>query len=77
MNLLDYLKGISKEQLNEFAEQCQTSVGQLKQVAYGHRRASAALAINIERASGGEVRCEQLRDDIDWSYLRGTAKEAA
>lgn len=73
MNLLDYLKSLTNEQQVAFAAQCQTSGGQLKQVAYGHRRASAALAINVERASGGEVRCEDLRPDIDWAYLRGTA----
>lgn len=73
MNLLDYLKTLDKAALEAFAAQCETSVGQLKQVAYGHRRASAALAINVERGSAGEVRCEALRPDIDWSYLRGTA----
>ena len=73
MNLLDYLKSLTNEQQAAFAAQCQTSAGQLKQVAYGHRRASAALAINVERASDGVVRCEDLRPDIDWAYLRGTA----
>lgn len=31
----------------------------------------------IERATGGAVRCEDLRPDVDWAYLRGTNKEAA
>ena len=30
-------------------------------------------AITIERESGGAVRCEDLRPDVDWAYLRGTA----
>jgi len=73
MNLLDYLKTLDKDALEAFAGLCGTTPGQLKQVAYGHRRANAGLAINIERSSSGEVRCELLRPDIDWSYLRGTA----
>lgn len=32
----------------------------------------------IEKATGGVVRCEDLRPDVDWSYLRQTViKEAA
>lgn len=31
----------------------------------------------IERATDGAVRCEELRPDVDWDYLRGTSKEAA
>lgn len=26
----------------------------------------------IERATGGVVRCEDLRPDVDWAYLRAT-----
>ena len=28
---------------------------------------------SIERATKGAVRCEDLRPDIDWAYLRGTS----
>ena len=31
----------------------------------------------IERATKGAVRCEDLRPDVDWGYLRGTAGEPA
>ena len=34
----------------------------------------------VERATDGVIRCEDLRPDVDWSYLRGTdsqTKEAA
>jgi DNA-binding transcriptional regulator YdaS (Cro superfamily) len=27
---------------------------------------------SIERVTGGKVRCEELRPDVDWAYLRGT-----
>lgn len=76
MNLLDYIKGLDKLQLEEFAASCSTTVGQIKQVAYG-RRVSAELAIAIDRQSGGAVTCESLRPDIDWQYLRQNPKQAA
>lgn len=28
----------------------------------------------IERATNGAVRCEDMRPDVDWAYLRGTEK---
>jgi len=72
MTLHEYLKTLDKTALEAFATHCGTSVGQLKQVAYGNRRASAALAVGIERESKGAVICEHLRADIDWAYLRGS-----
>lgn len=31
----------------------------------------------IERLTSGEIRCEDLRGDVDWSFIRGTKKKAA
>lgn len=31
----------------------------------------------IERATNGAVRCEDLRPDVDWAYLRNSGKDAA
>ena len=38
----------------------------------GHRPIPAERCIEIERATNGAVRCEDLRPDVDWAYLRGT-----
>jgi DNA-binding transcriptional regulator YdaS (Cro superfamily) len=75
MNLHEFLKPLENEALLAFAMACSTSPGQLKQVAYGNRRPSASLAINIERESQGQVTCEELRPDIDWAYVRGTKQQ--
>lgn len=72
MTLHDYIKLLDKKAIESFASRCGTSVGQLKQVAYGHRRPGAALAISIERESARSVICEEMRPDIDWAYLRST-----
>ncbi|WP_324710120.1 transcriptional regulator [Pseudomonas citronellolis] len=77
MTLLEYIKQLqSKTDVDELASKCGTSVGQLKQVAYGHRRASASLAIDLDRETGGVVACEETRPDIDWAYLRGRQRAA-
>jgi DNA-binding transcriptional regulator YdaS (Cro superfamily) len=69
MTLTDYLKAPTID-AEAFAKSCGTTLGQLKQIAYGYRNANPALAINIERESGGAVRCEDLRPDVDWKYIR-------
>ncbi|PXX58521.1 DNA-binding transcriptional regulator YdaS, prophage-encoded, Cro superfamily [Pseudomonas sp. LAMO17WK12:I10] len=74
MTLSEYLKTMDKEGLEVFAGHCGTSVGQLKQVAYGNRRASAGLAVSLDRETSGVIRCEALRPDIDWAYLRQVKK---
>lgn len=74
MDLLSYIKGLSVDERESFAGRCETSVGYLKQVAYGNKLCGESLAIRIERESGRAVRCEDLRSDVDWAYLRGTAK---
>ena len=70
MTLSEYLKTMDKEGLEAFARRCGTSAGQLKQVAYGNRRASAGLAVCLDRETAAVIRCEALRPDIDWAYLR-------
>lgn len=40
----------------------------------GARSFPAELCPSIEKATQGAVRCEDLRPDVDWAYLRGTAK---
>lgn len=73
MNLHDYIKPLDKQALESFAARCGTTVGQLKQVAYGYRRPGASLAISIERESSRSVICEDMRPDIDWGYLRNSS----
>lgn len=55
-----------------FAQRCGSTFAHVRNVAYGQKTCAEKLAINIERESGGKVRCEDLRPDVDWAYLRGT-----
>lgn len=73
MILKEFLKELSNQGLVEdFAARCGTTPAHLRQVSNGYRRAGEYLCINIDRESSGAVRCEDLRPDVDWGYLRGT-----
>jgi DNA-binding transcriptional regulator YdaS (Cro superfamily) len=41
----------------------------------GKQQVPAARCPTIERLTGGVVRCEELRPDVEWGYLRGTEKD--
>ena len=38
------------------------------------RKVPAEYCPSIERMTNGLVTCEQLRPDVEWSYIRGTKK---
>lgn len=74
MNLKTYLSGHKQVDL---ARQLGVTQGAVHQWAVGLSRPSAERCIQIEKATSGAVRCEDLRPDVDWSYLRGTASIVA
>lgn len=43
----------------------------------GVRQVPAERCPAIERATGGTVRCEELRPDVDWAVLRTPLEQAA
>lgn len=49
------------------------SRGMVYQWLRGLRPVAAEHCPTIERETRGKVRCEDLRPDVDWAYLRGTA----
>lgn len=72
MELKTFLQTIPLTERDTFARRCGTSFRHLQNVAYG-KTCGESLAINIERESGREVTCEELRPDVDWAAIRGTA----
>lgn len=72
MDLKSYLKELNQPDRIDFAERCGTTPAALRNVAYGQRKASAGMCINIERESKGAIRCESLRPDVDWAYIRSS-----
>lgn len=72
MNLAQYIKTNAGE-ATRLAAVLRVSKGRVSQIASGVP-VSLARAVEIEKATGGAVRCEDLMPGIDWAYLRGTAK---
>lgn len=72
-----YFKALSKADRGAFAEAVGTSVAYLWQIIYGQRRCSESMAIEIEKASGRSVRVEDVRPDVDWAYIRESARSIA
>ncbi len=70
MDLKTYLADLTAEQREAFAKSCDSTAGHLRNVSYGYRSCAEKLCIAIERESGGAVRCEDLRPDVDWAFLR-------
>lgn len=56
----------------EFAKRCESTFAHIRNIAYGQKPCGEKLAVAIDRESGGTVRCEDLRPDVDWGYLRQT-----
>lgn len=75
MDLKTYWLSLPVSERPGFATRCGTSLSHLKNVAYG-KLCGEALAIAIDRESGGVVRCESLRPDVDFPYLRSTPQAA-
>jgi DNA-binding transcriptional regulator YdaS (Cro superfamily) len=72
MTLIKYLKAKTPAERKAFASSCGTIIEYLNHITAGRKQAGVSLAINIERESGGAVRCEELRPDVDWAYIRNS-----
>lgn len=68
MQLLDYIRPMSLPELEAFAIKVGATVGHLRNVAYGTRVASAALARQIEKNSHRVVPAKELRPK-DWHLI--------
>ncbi|CDY79440.1 hypothetical protein BGLT_02221 [Caballeronia glathei] len=72
-----YLKKLTKDERQSLADLVDTSVAYLWQIAYKQRRCNESMAIEIEKASKRAVRVEDLRPDVDWAYIRDSARSIA
>lgn len=77
-DLIDYLNSLTRDKQGAFAARCGTSVGYLRKAASIGQNLGERLCVALERESGGAIRCESLRPDVDWAYLANRApKEPA
>ena len=74
MRLIEYIKQRGSQ--SELARTLDLKPVSIHQWANGIRQVPAERCPAIERATGGAVRCEELRPDVDWAAIRGTQKVA-
>lgn len=74
--LLAYLNSLTKAERLELVTRCETSEGYLRKAISKGQRLGERLCINLDRESGRAVRCEDLRPDVDWAYLRAAVPAA-
>ena len=74
--LLAYLNSLSKADRFELALRCETSEGYLRKAISTGQRLGESLCIKLDRESAGAIRCEDLRPDVDWAYLRTIQRHA-
>ena len=76
MTLTEY---IAKHELTqeEFAQLLGVTQGAVWQWIAGRKPVSAESCIAIERETAGEVRCEELRPDIDWHVVRSKRRSVS
>ena len=82
MTLKEFIKQIDKINRDDFASRCGTSFAYLRLVGYGHKPCSDALALAVERESGGLVTVAELRPEFARAlavsgYTRQAADHAA
>lgn len=68
--LLSYVNGLDKGQRALFCAAAGASERYLRKAVSRGQRMGVELCIQIEKASAGAIRCEDLRPDVDWGYLR-------
>ncbi len=61
MKLIDHLKSLGTREAREaFAVECGSTLGHLQNIGYGYKPCSPALAVALERESGGSVTRPEL-----------------
>lgn len=72
--LLDYLNQLDPKSRAEFCKGAGTSEQYLRKACSLRQQMGPQLCINIERASNRAVLCEDVRPEVEWKYLRQTAR---
>ena len=72
MKLDTYLTLTGRGGVTRLAKELNVTPVMVSQWRYGIKRVPAERCPAIERATNGAVRCEEMRQDVDWACLRGT-----
>ena len=73
--LLAYLNALPKGEREAWCTRCGTTEGYIRKAVSTGTKFDARVCVAFERESEREVRCEDLRPDVDWAYLREATTE--
>ena len=73
----EYLNQLPVIEQERFAVKCGTTLGYLRKAISKGQALGENIVINMERESGRKIRCEQVRPDVDWAFIRGTRRGRA
>lgn len=76
MSFREFFYSIPVPERPAFAARVESTVGYLTLLAGGFKNCGEALAMRIERESGGAVKVEVLCPDADWSVVRAGTSPA-
>jgi DNA-binding transcriptional regulator YdaS (Cro superfamily) len=68
-----YLNGLATSEQAAYARRSGTTIGYLRKAISTGQKIGEGVCINLERESRRAVMVEDLRDDVDWAYLRNSA----
>ena len=76
MNLSDYFKELGRGSASALCEAIKGHSSDVSDWATGKKQVPAERCPQIEAATKGMVRCEDLRPDVAWGVLRGNTAQA-
>lgn len=74
IKLITYINSLDDDGRNNFQNKKRLDISYIRKCASLGRPLGAHYCIEIEKATKRKVRCEHLRPDIDWAFLRRGSK---
>jgi DNA-binding transcriptional regulator YdaS (Cro superfamily) len=68
--LRDYINSLSTADQKQFADAAGTSIGFLRKAISVNQKLGEGICIRLVAASGGRLKPEDLRPDVDWQVIR-------
>lgn len=69
--LRQFLKTMTPDEQKHFAVKCGTTINYLrKRISDRSSNLGEKICIEIENQSRGEIKCEDLRPDVNWAVIR-------
>lgn len=72
-----YFYGLTPEEREKFASNCETTVGHIVHIINNRRNCNPSVAISMERESNRAIICNDLCPGADFDFLRKTVKQVA